>query len=88
MMELLKYVELSNQEEETKAEREKMERWLDYLSLVHSSPFGDGEARKKFVDLIKPDSVGSKEIPQYETDIKLLERLKAAQEGGKPFGNN
>lgn len=88
MTELLKYIELSNQEEEMKAEKVKMDRWLSYLALVHSSPWGEAEARKKFIDIIKPDSVGNKEIPQYETDLKLLERYKAMQEGGKAIGND
>lgn len=88
MVELLKYMELSNEEEEMKAEKDKMERWLDYLSLVHSNPLGDEKARKKFIELIKPDKVNSKEIPKYETDVSLLQRLKASQEGGKVIGND
>jgi hypothetical protein len=88
VVELLKYMELHKEEEENKAKKEKMDRWLDYLSLVHSHPLGDADGRKKFIDLIKPDTVSSKDAPHYETDFEQLERFKAMQEGGKKLGDD
>jgi hypothetical protein len=88
MVELLKHAELLKEEEDMNVRKEEMERWLSYLALIHSSPYGDAKERKKFTDIIKPKQVGKKEIPQYETDISLLERYKAMQEGGKPSGNS
>jgi len=81
-IELLKHMELLLQKEEAEGKKEEIDRWLDFLTSMYSHPFTDPKERKKFMELIKPENVTEKEIPKFETDLKLLEQLKAMQGGG------
>jgi hypothetical protein len=71
-----------NEKEERGMKEKAMSRWIDFLSTHYAHPFSDSDGREKFLKAIKPDSIAKEEVPQYETDVKLLEQLKARQEGG------
>lgn len=89
IVESLGYLLMLREENEAKAQKEDMERWISYLSLVNSHPPTDAneaKARNNFVKLIEPKIKNNSEnnpVPKYETDIDLLKRLKAQQGGGK-----
>ncbi len=84
LIELLKYMEFEKEEEEAKIQKEKMDRWFNFMSMLHAHPMSDKQARKKYMDLIDPKIENS--TPNinktYETDIELLKRMKALQKGG------
>lgn len=73
-------MELEKEMDEAQAKKEEMNRYINFMSMFHAHPMSDSNARKKFIDSIKPET--KQEIPHYETDIELLKRYKAMQKGG------
>jgi hypothetical protein len=77
---------LERDEEDMKAKKEEIDRWMQFQSMLHSHPMSNPDARKKFMKTIEPkvEDSDSKAFPdkKYETDIELLKRMKASQEGG------
>ncbi|MCK1982233.1 MULTISPECIES: hypothetical protein [Peribacillus] len=74
------------EENEAQAQKEDMERWISFFSLINSHPEADAKARTNFMKLIEPKPKNNpvhNPVPKYETDIELLKQLKAQQEGGK-----
>lgn len=83
-------MEIENEREQEKAKKEEIDRWLNFLSMIYAHPISNKEARKKFMDLIKPkiQEASPTTSKKYETDIELLKRLKEMQEGGAKSANN
>ncbi|WP_342835606.1 hypothetical protein [Priestia sp. SB1] len=88
LREALGHMSLLKDKDEMEAKNKEFERWINFLSLAHSHPLqtDDSEvkkARNQFIELIKPKvKAGSKADKRFETDIELLKKLKAEQEGG------
>jgi hypothetical protein len=86
LRELLGHMLLEHDEEDMKAKKEEIDRWMQFQSMLHSHPMSDSQARKKFMKTIEPkiEDPSSKAFPdkKYETDIELLKRMKASQKGG------
>jgi hypothetical protein len=73
---------LLKDEEEIKRKEKEMDRYLTYLSMVHSHPpqtKEQAQARKEFDMKIKPAEIAKLQEPSKETDVELLKKLK---EGG------
>ena len=85
IVETMGYLLLLREENRTLAKKEEIDRWITYLSLVNSHPEVDSKARENFMKMIEPKTENNpvhNPVPKYETDIDLLKRLKAQQEGG------
>ncbi|MGE7650474.1 hypothetical protein ACQKM1_22265 [Peribacillus frigoritolerans] len=86
IVESLGYLLMLREENEAKAQKEDVERWISFLSAVNSHPEADPKAKNNFMKLIEPKMKNNSDInpiPQYETDIDLLKKLKEQQRGGK-----
>lgn len=76
--------------DEVEAKKEKLNRWLDYLSILYSQPlYGEPtveykKSKEVFLNLIKPEMEDGQKGPEhkFEWDFEQLERLQAMQKGG------
>lgn len=77
-------MEFEKEKDDSQSKKEEIERWFNFMSMLHAHPMSDKDARKKFMDLIDPKIGESAPNPNktYETDIDLLKRMKAMQKGG------
>lgn len=82
LMEALGHMCLLKDEEENKKNVAEMNRYLEFLAMVHANPPQDNKqakAREAFERNIKPKAIQKMQEPKKETDIELLRKLK---EGG------
>ncbi|MCP3026601.1 hypothetical protein [Halobacillus sp. A5] len=92
-VELLKFMDMELQQEETESEKEQHRMWLNYLSMIYSQrPEGKEpprlqKAREDFHNVIKPkDKVKPSEqygpAKVYDWDFERLKRIQQQQKGG------
>lgn len=82
LMEVLGHMCIIKKTEEAKHKEDQMNRYLDFLSRIHSHPPQSKEqaqARREFDMKIKPAEIAKLQEPSKETDVELLRKIK---EGG------
>ncbi|MCM3651334.1 hypothetical protein [Metabacillus litoralis] len=77
-------MEFEKEQDESQIKKEEIDRWFNFMSMYHAHPMSDHNARKKFMDSIDPKFENTTPNPNktYETDLDLLRRMKAMQNGG------
>lgn len=84
--EILKFMEMELEKEKRQAEKEREAFWMNYLSAMFAqAPMGEEkpervQARKKFVDAIKPAAQPGKEKKRFGWDHIPEEILKEAEQ--------
>lgn len=89
IVETLGHLLMQRKENEAKQEKEDVERWIQYLMLIHSKPLSKDDppekkkGREEFVDSIRPKlkNVSLAPAPKFDWDMSQMERLKAMQGG-------
>lgn len=86
IVETLGHLLMQRKEQEAKREKEDVERWINYLMLIHSKPLSRDDTpeikknREEFVESIRPKAKAAP-APKYDWDVSQMERLKAMQGG-------
>ena len=82
-MELLGHLLLKRRRDEERYEKEVNDRWLDFLSRMHSHPMmaepnaEQKRAREDFIDMIIPKNKNAESAKPYEWDFDTLEQFRA-----------
>lgn len=93
-VELLKFMDMALEKDESEVEKEKHRIWMQYLSMIYAqrpSPMEKESpqtrrAREEFVQAIKPkenkqiENIGPAKV--YDWDFERMKLLKQKQKGG------
>lgn len=86
LMEALGHMCISKDEEEARNKKDEVDRYINFLSMVHSHPTEGKEAaraREEFMKMIKPKDKNTQRTEKpFEWDHDLIERRKLKQKGG------
>ncbi|MBP3950342.1 hypothetical protein [Bacillus suaedae] len=84
----MKYMDMALTKEENQAEKERYLIWMQYLTQIYSQRPQEKEppqlkqARKDFVQAIKPMDKSKPKEKVYQWDFERLKKLQQQQKGG------